>query len=186
MKVDVFSPTGAVFTSGAYEKEIREMPQGITFFMRTRAGTTGLLRKRQRLPVLVEASYGPPEDLALYHHLICIAGGVGITAVLTHLRMHTRANGPGSARLYWGNRSRGLVHALHDDVSPFGGEIAYKTRLDIPSILRREFERVGEEESVAIVVSGPKSMADEVRRVICEIGKSRKGDIKLVDEAFGW
>ena len=68
---------------------------------------TGQLREHATLPVLVDSAYGPHEDLSEYSLLICIAGGVGITACVPYLRPH-----PSSTKLFWGPRSQGIVDAM--------------------------------------------------------------------------
>jgi NAD(P)H-flavin reductase len=118
--------------------------------------------------------------------LVCIAGGVGITAVIGYLREHTRANGPGAAKLYWGSRSKALVKSLQDEIVRYDGEAVVGRRMDVKSIIKTEVDQIPEGWKVAIVVSGPKSMADDARKVVCDIGRRRKGPIKLVDECFGW
>ncbi|KAL9024063.1 MAG: hypothetical protein Q9196_006789, partial [Gyalolechia fulgens] len=80
---------------------------GLTFLLRTKAGVTGQLRKHKTLPVLIESAYGPRDDLSEYSLLICIAGGVGITACLPYLRAH-----PNARKLFWGARSRGIIDAM--------------------------------------------------------------------------
>jgi hypothetical protein len=75
---------------------------------------------------------------------------------------------------------------LHDDVDRFDGETAVGRRLEVADILHREIAAAGERRDVAVVVSGPKAMADEVRSMVCEIGRKRKGATRLVDECFGW
>lgn len=89
----------------AHEREAR-VENGITFFLRTHAGMTHRLRSRRRLPVLIEASYGrAPLRLAAHGRrpaaagrppaqVICVAGGVGITAALPHLRAAASASAP--------------------------------------------------------------------------------------------
>ncbi|OTA95273.1 hypothetical protein M434DRAFT_69573 [Hypoxylon sp. CO27-5] len=111
-------------------------------------------------------------------------GGVGITAVVPVLR--TRSNG--CVRLFWGARSPQLVDAVKDVLGSsvldpgIVGEISVGRRLNLREILERE---VLEGSETAIVVCGPVEMADEVRAIVCELG--RKGrTVKLVDEAFSW
>ncbi|KAI0841365.1 hypothetical protein F5Y06DRAFT_285483 [Hypoxylon sp. FL0890] len=160
---------------------------GLTFFITTRGnGLTAALHNKKRLPVLVESSYAPSslDELRTVPHCIVIAGGVGITAVVPVLR--TRGNG--CVRLFWGTRSPQLVDAVRTvlgaDIlgSSTVGEIAVGRRLDLRAILERE---VLEGSETAVVVCGPSSMADEVREIVCELG--RKGrTVQLVDEAFSW
>ena len=61
---------------------------GLTFLVRARGGITSLPAARTTVPVLVESSYGHSEDLSDYSTLVCIAGCVGITAVIPHLHRH--------------------------------------------------------------------------------------------------
>ncbi|OTA56029.1 hypothetical protein K449DRAFT_376062 [Hypoxylon sp. EC38] len=160
---------------------------GLTFFVTTRGtGLTATLHNKKRLPVLVESSYSPSslDELRTVPHCVVIAGGVGITAVVPVLR--TRSNG--CVRLFWGARSPQLVDAVKDVLGSsvldpsIVGEISVGRRLNLREILERE---VLEGSETAIVVCGPVEMADEVRAIVCELG--RKGrTVKLVDEAFSW
>jgi hypothetical protein len=154
---------------------------GLTFFMRTHSGTTAHLRKRISLPVLAESSYGPPKDLSTYPVLICVAGGVGITSILPFLHAHQ-----GTTRLYWGSRSQGLVNALRDEIRGYNGEISVGRRLFVKLVLQREFSRVDGGTPVAVVVSGPKGMCEEVREFCCEIAGKRRGEVRFLDENFSW
>jgi hypothetical protein len=153
---------------------------GATFFVRQQKGHTSLLSARTRVPVLIESSYGSLSDLARYPNLIAIVGGVGITAVLPVLRSHT-----GRSKLYWSLRAPGLRNALHDDMVTVDKEILVGSRLDIAGILEREI--AGDKgKGACVVVSGPNGLADEVRKIVCEIGK-RNGawPVRFVDESFG-
>ena len=87
---------------------------GLTFFIRARTGVTSLLRMQTTLPVLLESSYGHSiynrhgnGCLASYPNLICVVGGVGITAIIPILTGHF-----GHRKLYWGVRQPALVQAI--------------------------------------------------------------------------
>jgi hypothetical protein len=187
--------------------------EGVSFFLRTFAGSTRLLRSRTRLPVLIESNYGIPRDLSGHDLLICIAGGVGITAVLPHLQALRRASSRLSsiaplslartstyghsmtsnvhstchAMVYWSCRSAPLVTTLRDEVAPYPGEVLVGSRLDVSKILWREIMGVNETWKVVVSVSGPRGMADDARRTVCEIARvRRKGVVTFVDERFGW
>jgi predicted ferric reductase len=152
---------------------------GVTFFVRRQKGLTALLSSRKRLPVLIESSYGSLSDLAHYPNLIAIAGGVGIVTCLPVMRSH-----PGRSKLYWSMRNQSLLDALRDDVSMFDKEVRIGKRLDIADILEREI--AGDNgKGACVVVSGPGALADEVRKIVCEIGR-RKGayPVRFVDESF--
>jgi predicted ferric reductase len=163
------------------EKPLPPKPAYMTFFMRTHSGMTSLLRKRTSLPVLVEASYGLPKNLDRYPILICIAGGVGITAILPYLHAHK-----GATRLFWGSRSRALVSALREETRGNEGEIVVGKRLFVKLTLQREFARVADSMDIAVVVSGPKGMANDVREFVCKVARTRVGDVRFLDESFGW
>ncbi|KAL8682102.1 MAG: hypothetical protein Q9186_001807 [Xanthomendoza sp. 1 TL-2023] len=153
---------------------------GLTFLVRTKGGITGQLRKHISLPVLVESAYGPHEDLSQYSLLICIAGGVGITACVPYLRAH-----PGATKLFWGARSRSIIDAMARSLTGVEQETYVGKRMNITDVLHREL--VGSVASVAVLVSGPSEMADEVRYVLGELGRQQKGiKVKLLEEAFSW
>ena len=58
-------------------------------------------------------------------------------------------------------------------------------RLDLSRILRSEVEAAGHSATV-VMVCGPPMMADEVRRLVCDIGSTCDGEIRLIDESFTW
>jgi len=157
---------------------------GITFYVRTLGGITRALRAHATARVLIEASYGAPRSLAAYPTLLCFVGGVGITAVLAYV--HQRPPHRRAARLYWGCRSQALADALALDLAGCQAVVAVGRRLDCPDILQREVNALPEDEPVAVIVSGPKGMADEVRAAVCALGRARRGEIRFLDECFGW
>ena len=186
--IDLEKHGGSSASSGSHSPERKnhsspsattETRIGLTFLLRTKAGLTSHLRAHNTLPVLVESAYGPHEDLSAYSLLLCIAGGVGITACLPYLRAH-----PGAKKLYWGARSQGIVDAMAPSLAGVEMETFVGRRMSVVDVLRRELE--GKEGSVVVLVSGPSEMADEVRGAVCEIGKRRKGEVKLLEEAFSW
>ena len=153
---------------------------GLTFLLRTRGGVTGQLRQHATLPVLVESAYGPHEDLSEHFLLICIAGGVGITACIPYLRAH-----PGQSKLFWATRSQSIIDAMSPSLGGVQKETFVGKRMNISKVLHRE---LGKNSATAVVlVSGPSEMADEVRCVVSELGRHQKGiKVKLVEEAFSW
>lgn len=168
---------------------------GLTFFIRTRTGVTSLLRAQTTLPVLLESSYGHSiynrhgnGCLSSYPNLVCIVGGVGITAIIPLLSEH-----PGHRKLYWGVRqpglSRAVKQALGEDV--FAGvecEILEGGRLNLDAILDREIAlELYTGSGTAIVVSGPKGMADEARAKVATLAsKTDSAVIGFFEETYGW
>ncbi|CAL8577141.1 hypothetical protein XPA_002986 [Xanthoria parietina] len=153
---------------------------GLTFLVRCKAGVTAQLRTHERLPVLVESAYGPHADLSDYSRLICIAGGVGITACIPILRAH-----PGMRKLFWGARSQKVIDAMTPSLRGVEMESYVGKRMNITEVLHRELMEGST--PAAVLVSGPSEMADEVRCVISELGRQNKGvRVKLIEEAFSW
>lgn len=154
---------------------------GLTFFLRRQGGLTQQLVSRASLPVFVEASYGTHVDTSHAPHLVCIVGGIGITAALPYLRSH-----PGSSKLYWGVRSAGIVHAVDDELlRNVDKEVFVGSRMNVGEVIREEIAYAGEG-GVTVVVSGPGGMADEARKAVTEMGRGGRVNVRLVDEAFSW
>ena len=181
-------PTSSSSTTSSDDQTKREYRLGLTFFIRTHAGTTSLLRNRKTLPVLIESSYGHSLlPISTYPNLVCIAGGVGITAILPHLASHI-----GKKKLYWGVRKGALVEALHDllaEPAYAGVEVDVKRgeRLDLASILQQEIMK-DRGRGTMVVVSGPAGMADDVRKLTARFVKETKGavNVKFVEESYSW
>lgn len=165
---------------------------GLTFFIRTRPSLTSSLRARKTLPVLIESSYGQHQsllnehDLSSYPNLVCIAGGVGITAILPFLTSHVGRN-----KLFWGVRTGGLVGAMSDmieEVTNRGAEVLVMKgeRIDLRAVLEKEIA-ADRGAGTAIVVSGPPGMADDVRCLVSELaGKEKGAVIKFLEECYSW
>ncbi|KAF4626651.1 hypothetical protein G7Y89_g11504 [Cudoniella acicularis] len=154
---------------------------GLTFFIRTQAGLTSQLPLHTTLPVLVESMYGKHEGLDGYASLVCIAGGVGVTAVLPYLQVH-----PGAKKLFWGVRNEGIVKAMKISLQGIDKEVFVGTKMVLRDVLEGALFKAGPD-GVAVVVSGPTAMADEVRVLVSEIGKrGGRNNIKLVEESFAW
>jgi len=143
-----------------------------------------------RLPVLVEGSYHatPSSQLSQCTTLLCIAGGVGVSAVLPLLHEHTSRG-----RLYWGMRTRSLLDEFEADIRSLPASVqvdtSIGTRLDTGAILREELAcRTDDRGPVGVVVCGPPQMADAVRKEVTRLARSGalSRGIVLVDETFSW
>ncbi|OAA59462.1 ferric-chelate reductase (Fre2) [Cordyceps fumosorosea ARSEF 2679] len=171
----------------------------ISILVRVQSGMTARLAARVsaaaghriRLPVVVEGPYhaSSASELAQCTSIVCIAGGVGVSAVLPILRSHAGCR----RRLFWGARGEGIVEECGRDVLDLPAavrvEVSVGERLDIPAILREELlARTGERGPTGIVVCGPPGMADDVRNEVCRLARSgalARG-VVLLDEAFTW
>ncbi|KAG7407151.1 Ferric/cupric reductase transmembrane component B [Fusarium oxysporum f. sp. rapae] len=170
------------------------------FYARVRTGMTKKLASRVsgqqsealQLRVIVE---GPchhsghiSPQLSHCKDILCIAGGVGITACLPYLRQ----GAPGNTKLFWSSRKKGLVTALTPALADLPRSVQAETvvgeRLDLRGILTQELIGAPDDGALAIVMCGPPGMADEVRRDIVEIVRSNAlcRAYVLLDEAFSW
>lgn len=166
--------------------------------VRPQTGTTKALIERTQaaggkiqLPVLIESSYHAnpiARELAHCSTFIGIAGGVGITAVLPM----ARAFGGSRSRIWWGAKHDDIIRAIQPEVAQLSPLIELETvvgsRIPVSDVLKDELLREDEKGSVGVVVCGPASMADDVRRTVGELvasGKAKRG-VVFVDEAFSW
>jgi hypothetical protein len=153
---------------------------GLTFLLRVQNGLTRHLQSHSSLPVLIESSYGSPQDLSQHNLVIAIAGGVGITALLPTLRAH-----PGQRKLFWASRSQSIIHEMQPLLNDIETEVFVENKLNVTDILDRETQDTTQD--IVIMVSGPARMTDEVRLVVSQIGRERKGvKLRLLEESFTW
>ncbi|KXH47073.1 ferric reductase transmembrane component 4 [Colletotrichum nymphaeae SA-01] len=150
---------------------------GLSFLVRSFTGATGLLRSHTRVPVFVEAGYLPHHDLSKYQKLVCIIGGVAITAVAPVLQTY-----PGNAKLYWSSRTEGLVQSV--DLKGVHANVSVGNRFRLRAVLEEE---VGNADgSLAVVVSGPAPMVDEARCIVSELALRAPIPITFIDETYIW
>ncbi|KAI1374516.1 ferric-chelate reductase [Hypoxylon crocopeplum] len=183
---------------------------GTTFFIRkSQTGLTSRLMAsgshQAVVPVLLEASYPSSSVLKDHHiaptssipHVLLIAGGVGITAILPYVDdISSVLPVIGSRKLYWGVRTLPLVDAVENMLGQMnegskGGRrwgrvevtLSVADRFNLQSLL--ESELCGKQGGTTVVVCGPPEMADEVRCIVS--GLSRHGVVtRLIVESFSW
>ncbi|KAF2819037.1 ferric reductase-like protein transmembrane component 4 [Ophiobolus disseminans] len=184
------------------DAEIPARHHSTLFFARARSGVTKALTARAstssshqvRLRVLIDGPYNHSgrveSQIAQCSSVLCIAGGVGITACLPLLKQ----GGTKDSKLFWSSRKPGLINALKPTLTALATNVKVETlvgqRFDINAILRQELVdhdgvHVG---PLAILVSGPPGLADDVRYEVTRIAGSEKQSraYVLIDEAFGW
>ncbi|OBR10851.1 Ferric-chelate reductase [Colletotrichum higginsianum IMI 349063] len=196
----VFQRSGGSSSSSSSSAAPRDSDATV-FYSRTRGGITGVLAAKAspsaRVRVLLEGPYHHSghvsPQLAHCTDMLCIAGGVGITACLPFVRHGppaAAAAGGGSTKLFWSSRHQGLVTALAPAIDGLPGSVQVETvvgeRLKLEAIITREM--VAGPGPLAIVVCGPPGMADEVRSKVVEAARAdvRSRPYVLVDEAFSW
>jgi hypothetical protein len=173
-----------------------------TFFARTRGGVTKLLkekasrsdRQQVRMRILIDGPYSHSgsvhSQIAQCSSILCIVGGVGITAVLPFLS----DNGNKDAKLFWSSRKAGLIDDLTPTLNAFSSNIETKTlvgqRFDLDTIIQQALEdQDGTSKGLlAVVVSGPPGLADDVRYKVIKTARGSKQSRPyiLIDEAFSW
>lgn len=212
------SSTGSTATVVSKQLSARNSTQptqpSISFLIRPSLGLTHRLHSHLlsqsstpfSLPVLIEGPYGgAPPAIAAVDTVLCIAGGIGITSILSYLHAYldtfidggltTRTKSMRAARfvIYWAVREGSLVDTIlaqlptADILSQRGVEFTIACsqmgdqRLDLAAVVGEEIERMGRGR-LAVVVCGPAGMADDVRSVV---GRGA-GKVELVVEKFGW
>ncbi|KAL2268419.1 hypothetical protein VTJ83DRAFT_3265 [Remersonia thermophila] len=174
------------------------------FLARVRDGMTARLAAKAaaaadgvlRLGVLVEGPYehsgSAASDLSRCDEIVALAGGVGVTGVLSYLRALKRP-----AKLFWSLRQEGLATALGpalEQLKKVNPEVEIETsvgqRLDVEGILYRALtaDAAEKDKPVGIVVCGPPEMADLVRKKVVQLARSGmvSRTYVFVDEAFAW
>lgn len=144
---------------------------GMVFYLRVHDGATKTLLNRSHVKVLIEGPYGKHQDLSDFPTMVCIAGGVGVTACQPYLHAH-----PGNAVLYWGVRSQALADGMQSLIRPFKHEVVVGRRLDLEDILGNI------QGDFAVVVSGPTGMVEEVRQIASRLGRTKR--VHIVSELF--
>ncbi|CAI6341382.1 unnamed protein product [Periconia digitata] len=194
------SATGSTLPllAGDFEGRCAAWRGTLQLIIRRQSGLTGRSLassnelSRNTLPVLVEGPYHSQinvlEIAATSPHVVCIAGGVGITAILPLLRARSAAS-LGRTSLYFGTRTEALARScglydLHQDAPNLEVHVRIGARWQMDHIVRQE---LGEVDEGLVVVCGPRAMVNSVRLAVLDENKCRThGIIRLIDEHFSW
>ncbi|KAJ3126200.1 hypothetical protein HK100_010391 [Physocladia obscura] len=182
-----FSVTSDILDTAVTKSAEFAPKRGLFFLIRTLGGLTKKLQVNGTIPVLIEGSYDAHdgilrENIDSYPIMICIAGGVGITAVMRFARAHN-----GDTKLFWAVRNQTLVDSLNDELSSINKEIYVASsgqRMSIPSLLEDVIMKASDD--VVVVVCGPAKMSDEVRNKVTRLARHATVGVKLVEESFSW
>ncbi|KAH8595865.1 ferric reductase like transmembrane component-domain-containing protein [Bisporella sp. PMI_857] len=187
----------------------QSVTNGLSFLIRREQGATGhLFTTSRKLRVLVEKySTHISRNFSILTtatpNLVCIAGGVGISAILPLIRARAGGGSLGfRTALYFGTRTPGLVHTcgleeLAGDMRDHGIIIHIKigSRWELDEVVRQEVSHqsagttLGSRavKDVTVVVCGPAGMVNTVKKAVVEANKRRKdGIVRLVEESFHW
>ncbi|KAF5627268.1 ferric reductase Fre2p [Fusarium tjaetaba] len=155
----------------------------ISLYIKKHRGTTSLLRKHLNLPVLLEGPYhgNITRDVLKCDRVLLIAGGIGITGILSWTRAHV------NVKLAWSLKESS--RPLLQDLEPALSEIADKVislgeRLDVKALLEHEVEAGWKR--IGVVVCGPPGLCDTTRSVVVSVGRASDAVFELEVDAFSW
>jgi predicted ferric reductase len=158
---------------------------GITFFIKKNNGLTKhLWSNNVTTTTLVEGPYGGSgfsrNPILLVDRLILVAGGIGITAILPFAHAHPHV------KVYWSMRDgqAAMAKELQPGLKHVEQEIVIGKRLDLSLLLEKEVAAGWKD--IGVVVCGPGSMCDDLRREVVRVSKAQKVKIELDVEAFSW
>ena len=170
---------------------------GMTLYIKKGKSLTGRLTAATNLLTWIEGPYHDrsTERVATADRLVCIAGGVGITGVLTFAATHA------NAKLYWSMRESdaALAQDLEDVTESVidDSEVRVGTRFDLRALIEAEAANLeqksisgneGGKKELGVVVCGPPALCDEVRALLTMMGRQRTSGvvITMAVEAFAW
>lgn len=191
----------------------------ITFLLRPMSGLTSSLHrdlsltptKPTYLPLTLEGPYGHAIDLSYADSILCIGGGIGITALLSYVQYFVEARRTNSPTvkatrlvLAWSYREREFASIVRGmlplDARAMGVECLWTCtgseacvkegeegvgvgRLDVGKVL---MEEVGSVKRLAVLVCAPGGLADGVRREVVRLHGEGGTRIDLHEDSFAW
>lgn len=172
-----------VATTASLRPEAGDVGAGITLFVKKSAGLTSALSSTQSLLTFLDGPYPSNHTATVVKtdRLLLVAGGIGITGVLSFIARHA------NVKLAWGLRE--VAKGLADELEPALASLSEKdirvgSRIDVGQLLDEEegtgWERIG------IVVCGPASLCDEVRALVAAKARTGRVQWELEVDAFSW
>ncbi|KAF4503262.1 ferric reductase Fre2p [Fusarium agapanthi] len=149
---------------------------------------SGDVEMSQKIPqvVISQSVAGPYRgnitcDVLKCDRVLLIAGGIGITGILSWTRAHV------NVKLAWSLKESS--RPLLKDLEPALSEIADKVisvgeRLDVTALLEHEVEAGWK--AIGVVVCGPPGLCDSTRSAVVSVGKASEAVFELEVDAFSW
>ena len=187
--------------------QFRGLPErSITFLIRPFKGITKSLHDElmhspaKPIPISLtfEGPYGHSVNIQHADSILCIGGGIGITALLAYVQMYIEGRRSGTMRasrllLAWSHREREFAEIVRGmlpvDAAATGVECIWtctsggNPRMTVGGVLKAEMEGV---KRLAVLVCAPGEMADDVRReVVANVGIGGT-KIDYHEESFAW
>jgi predicted ferric reductase len=187
--------------------QFRGLPErSITFLIRPFQGITKSLHEEllhspaKPIPIslTLEGPYGHSVNIQNADSILCIGGGIGITALLAYVQAYIEGRRAGTMKasrllLAWSHRERELAEIVRKmlpaDAEAWGLECVWtftggeNPRMAVGGVLKAEMEGV---KRLAVLVCAPGEMADDVRREVVAnfgIGGTK---IDYHEESFAW
>lgn len=180
---DVEKSGTTVAAAAAGNTKNRGATSGISLYVRKSAGMTQYLNPAHELRTLLDGPYPNNNTASVLKcdRLLLVAGGIGITGVLTFIACHA------NTKLFWSVRRS--AEGLARDVDPALEGLAEKdvrvgSRLDVAALLAEE-EKLGWAK-IGVVVCGPGGLCDDVRAMVAAKGRVGKTVWELEVDAFSW
>jgi predicted ferric reductase len=156
---------------------------GITFFIKRNNGLTRRLWDMiQPVTTLVEGPYHSTSTrpVLLCDRLILIGGGIGITALFPFIAAHP------NVKLHWSMRDEqdAMIQEIQPALEHVEHNIIVNQRLNITELIQYEVQTGWTD--IGIVVCGPGSLCDDVRRETVRIGSETGVKFELDVDAFSW
>ncbi|PRT55792.1 Ferric reductase transmembrane component 3 [Wickerhamiella sorbophila] len=101
---------------------------GLRLYIKSWNGMTKRIRKmaldnggKITMKVIVEGPYGPPMNLKAFNELVCVAGGIGITAIYSHLSQRILSGSMSGQKvtLHWIVRNEEFFSTFAEDLKKF-------------------------------------------------------------------
>ncbi|KAJ5159838.1 uncharacterized protein N7482_006842 [Penicillium canariense] len=202
-------PNTSAATDQAHAKPEASSSPSVYFIIRPSKGATLRLHKQlvassQRIismPVIIEGPYGHEPPLGRADRILCIAGGIGITSILSYVQRYledrsakTRLLKAEKLVVVWSAKEQELIDTIREQI-PANGTVEGlelqvictentipDRRMDLMRTVSREAEQA---QRLAVVVCGPGQMADVARKAVVSCLADGRV-VELHEEAFAW
>lgn len=187
---------------------------GVIFIIRPEKGATRALHKHlasrssgpQQIDVLTEGPYGQAANLRNFDRVLCIGGGIGVTALLPYVqnfasisrRIGEKETGgrKQGMTLAWTAKEKELTDAVRKMIPAkaiaagleclLGVTHGEEERMNVGEVVKGELRKVEKGGRLAVVVCGPAGLADEARKGVVDSVGENGVSISLFEESFTW
>ena len=174
----------ATASSSLATSSLERDTSGISFFVRRGSRMTNILSSHENLLTLVEGPYKntSSEEILRCDRLLLLAGGIGITALVSHMAAHF------NVRLCWSlkDEAKCLIHEIQTVTDKINEkQIRVGQRVDLMHTISQEATQGWKK--LGIMVAGPPALCDDARAAV--IAASRRfttTEILFEIESYSW